>query len=231
MIVLAIDAASPDASIALFRDEKLLGEHGFCSRRDLAAQLVPGIGFLLRSHSLEAARVDLFGVTVGPGLFTGIRVGLATLKGLNFPAARPMVAVNTLEALAAPSAESGRLTAAVIDAGRDEVYLGAYGFEEGQMRERLAPRLARSADAPELLRALEGCTLVGSGVERHADLLAAGVPRGRRSRRGRFLAVDVGRLALRRFRRGLFVTDLQALVPAYLRRPDAERDRTRPGAG
>lgn len=226
MNLLCFDSTSRDASIAILRDEEILLEYNFSSRDDLSAMMIPSLEFLLRSLGWRMPQVDLFGVAVGPGLFTGIRVGLATLKGLNFAGGKPMVGVNTLEALACKFADSKRTIVPMIDARKGEVYLAAYRFDTpgsgGEMVECLAPRLLRVQDAASLLAPFPDKVFVGSGAECHGDRLRRDCPGGRLLYRSNFLASEIGRLALARFRRGLFVTDLQEIHPFYIRKPDAQ---------
>jgi tRNA threonylcarbamoyladenosine biosynthesis protein TsaB len=228
--LLCFDTTSRDASIAVLRDEEILLEYNFSSRDDLSAMMIPSLEFLLRSLGLQVSQVDLFGVAVGPGLFTGIRIGLATLKGLNFAARKPMVGVNTLEALACKSAESGRIAVPMIDARKGEVYLGAYRLRGGVLEELLSPRLLAVAATVPLLAPLAGKTFVGSGAESHGDWLKGAFPDGRLSYRSNFLASEIGGISLQRFRRGDYLTDPQGLLPFYIRRPDAERKCAAPGA-
>lgn len=222
MNLLGLDTTSRHASIAVLRDEELLSEYHFAVRDDLAAMLAPGLEFLLRSLGLAADGIDLFGVAVGPGLFTGIRVGLATVKGMNLALGRPVAAVNALEALALQSADLGPLVVPMIDARQGEVYLAAYALEHGELRPLLAPRLLRLEQAQPLLQPLAAAVFVGSGAETHADSLRRLFPEGQLRHGSRFLACQVGRIALRRFRAGGCLTDLQDLRPAYIRSPDAE---------
>jgi len=78
MNLLCFDTTSRDASIAVLRDDEIVLEYNFSSRDDLSAMLIPSLEFLLRSLGVKVAQIDLFGVSVGPGLFTGIRVGPPT---------------------------------------------------------------------------------------------------------------------------------------------------------
>lgn len=222
MNLLCFDTTSRDASIAVLRDEEIVLEYNFSSREDLSAMLIPSLDFLLSSLGMKVASIDLFGVAVGPGLFTGIRIGLATLKGLNFSAAKPMVGVNSLEALACKFADTKKTIVPMIDARKGEVYLGCYRFDGGEMHEVLSPRLLKVTDTVGLLAPCADRVFVGSGAENHSDFLKSAFPDSRLLYRSNFLASEVGKLALQRFRRRQFVTDLQDLVPVYIRRPDAE---------
>jgi tRNA threonylcarbamoyladenosine biosynthesis protein TsaB len=220
--LLCLDTTSGDASLAVQRDGEALGEFSALGGGDLAAVLVPGLESLLRSLAMTVADIDLFAAAVGPGLFTGIRVGLATLKGLDFAARKPVAAVGTLAALALKAAEAAPLVVPLIDARRGEVYAAGYSLDDGELRERLAPCLLRLEAAVPLLEPLGDMAFVGSGAEAHAERLLRLFPRGRFLPRPRFLAAEVGRIAWRHFRAGRCLCDLQDLRPAYIRKPDAE---------
>jgi tRNA threonylcarbamoyladenosine biosynthesis protein TsaB len=228
MNILCFDTTSRDASIAVLHDAEIVLEYNFSSRDDLSALLIPSLEFLLGSLGMKIPQIDLFGVAVGPGLFTGIRIGLATLKGLNFPSPKPMVGVNSLEALAYKFADSKNTIVPMIDARKGEVYLGCYRFENGGMKELVAPCLLKVTDAVPLLAPFAGKVLVGSGAEDHGDLLKSIFPDSRLLYRSHFLASEIGKIALQRFQGGRYSTDLQELLPVYIRRPDAESNRSKP---
>lgn len=231
MIVLAFDTTSRDASIALLRDDEIALEYNFSSRDDLSAMMIPSLEFLLRSLGLKLPQVDLFAAAVGPGLFTGIRVGLATLKGLNFAAGRPMVGVSTLEALASKFADTRHTVVPMIDARKGEAYIAAYEFAAGERVERLAPRLLTLEAALPLLAPLPDKVFVGSAAEDNGERLRREFPGGRLAYRSNFLASEVGRIALASYRRGRYVTDLRELRPLYIRKPDAQSQGERAARG
>jgi tRNA threonylcarbamoyladenosine biosynthesis protein TsaB len=231
MNLLCFDTTSRDASIAVLRDEEIVLEYNFTSRDNLSAMMIPSLEFLLRSLGMKIAQVDVFGVAVGPGLFTGIRIGLATLKGLNFAAPKPMVGVNTLEALAFKFADSKKTVVALIDARKGEVYLGCYRFANGEMSELVQPCLVPVSALASLLGPFADKVFVGSGAECHGDFLKKAFPESRLLYRSNFLACEIGKIALQRFRRRQVVTDLQKLLPFYIRRPDAESNLLKSDGG
>src|SRR5579859_121427 len=126
MIVLALDTCLPACSVALARDGEILGWLSEPTARGHQERLAPMARDLMAAARLEFAALDRIGVTVGPGSFTGLRVGLAFAKGLAFALQRPCVGVGTLEALAA-SIGGDAPRVAVIDAGRGRVYLQLFG--------------------------------------------------------------------------------------------------------
>ncbi|HUU05420.1 MAG TPA: tRNA (adenosine(37)-N6)-threonylcarbamoyltransferase complex dimerization subunit type 1 TsaB [Patescibacteria group bacterium] len=227
MNLLCFDTTSRDASIAVLRDEEIMLEYNFSSQDNLSAVMIPSLEFLLRSLGMNISQIDLFGVAVGPGLFTGIRIGLATLKGMNFAAPKPMVAVNTLEALAFKLADSKKSIVTLIDARKGEVYLGCYQFVKGEMNILVQPCLLPVSALASLLNPIADKVFVGSGAEYHGDFLKSTFPESRILYRSNFLASEIGKIALQRFRNREYTTDLQKLLPFYIRRPDAESNLAR----
>lgn len=122
MILLALDTCLTACSLALSRDGEPIAWASEPMARGHQERLAPMARDLMASRGLAFAQIDRIGVTVGPGSFTGLRVGLAFAKGLALALVRPCVGVGVLEALAASISGAGP-TAAVIDAGRGRVYL------------------------------------------------------------------------------------------------------------
>ncbi|MBV8516464.1 MAG: tRNA (adenosine(37)-N6)-threonylcarbamoyltransferase complex dimerization subunit type 1 TsaB [Acidobacteria bacterium] len=151
MLVLAADTSLPILSVALINDEALIGALALEGRGSRNEKLLPAIDWLLSENGIDRRAIELFAVTRGPGSFTGVRIGLATMQGLALALGKPVCAMSTHEALA--YGESGRV-AVVDDAGRGESYVSV--FDEA--REVLAPHLgtppadARVVHANELLQ-------------------------------------------------------------------------------
>jgi len=128
MILLAIDSSGPSGSIALARCEAagcvVLETHALAGG-NFSAQLVPEIAKLFAKHGIDKKSVDGFAVASGPGSFTGLRVGLAAVKGLAEILEKPIAAVSLLEAVAYAGGVQGSVVAA-LDAGRRQVFAGAY---------------------------------------------------------------------------------------------------------
>jgi tRNA threonylcarbamoyladenosine biosynthesis protein TsaB len=129
MIVLAVDSSGREGSLALARADtsgleiiELLSLEG----GNFSAQLVPQIAALLARHSLAPRDIAGFAVAVGPGSFTGLRVGLAAVKGLAEALAKPVAAVSRLEAIARSSGKQEGNVLAALDAGRRQAFVGEY---------------------------------------------------------------------------------------------------------
>ena len=139
MLVLAADTSLPLLSVALIEDEAVIGAVAFEGRGSRNEKLLPAVDWILSESGVDLARVDLFATTRGPGSFTGVRIGLATLQGLAVASRKPLCAMSTHEAIA--WSEKGIVTIAD-DAGRDEWYVSV--FEDGA--ERSAPHLAQTLE-------------------------------------------------------------------------------------
>lgn len=222
MNLLSLDTSSQDASIAVLNDDVVLLEYNFSSRDNLSVMLVPSLEFILKALGLQVGQIDAFGVSIGPGLFTGIRIGMATLKGMAFAGKKPLLGVVSLEALAYKFMDSKNNVISMIDAKKGEVYLGGYRFENGELIELIPPCLLKIAAIVPLVADLPGKIFVGSGAEKHMDFLKNNFSDCRRPYRSNFLANEIGKIALLRFNRHPGPDTLQELLPFYLRQPDAE---------
>ena len=222
-LLLALETATPLTRVALFEGDALLceveGERG----RPTAEVLLQSIETLFSKAGAILGDVEAFGVSIGPGSFASLRIGLATVKGFAFGTGLQAVGVPTLAALARGAPEGAGPAVAMLDARRDEVYAGAYaptGREAG-----VVPASVYSAD--ELAALLPpACRLVGEGAaivgDRLREALGAAVevfPGVEPS------AAHVGRLAREALLRGEG-EDPAELVPRYLRRAQAEVVRT-----
>lgn len=134
MLILAADTSLPILSVALVSDESLIGALAFEGRGSRNEKLLPAIDWLLAENNIERAAIDLFAVTRGPGSFTGVRIGLATMQGLALALGKKVCAMSTHEA----AAFGEGLVWVVDDAGRGEFYLS--GYDGGVETE--APHLA-----------------------------------------------------------------------------------------
>jgi tRNA threonylcarbamoyl adenosine modification protein YeaZ len=123
MLVLAADTSLAILSVALVDGAALVGAIAMEGKGSRNEKLLPAIDWLLAENNIERSRIDLFAVTRGPGSFTGVRIGLATMRGLALALGKPVCAMSTHEAIA--YSEAGRVTIAD-DAGRGEFYVSTY---------------------------------------------------------------------------------------------------------
>jgi tRNA threonylcarbamoyladenosine biosynthesis protein TsaB len=217
MLLLALDTATDKGSLALVAEGRLLGEHLVESAGTYLQRLLPGVEALLQATGRRLEELGAIAVSVGPGNFTGLRIGLATAKGLAWALGCPLVPVPTPEALAAQFPFQPQPVGVLLDAKRGEVFWGLFHCAEelpalqGEIR-----RLPVSALAPELQPPM---LLTGPGLDVHGSFLQPSLPREifyapPEMRYPR--AATLARLAEGRLQQGLTVSPAQ-LVPSYLR--------------
>jgi tRNA threonylcarbamoyladenosine biosynthesis protein TsaB len=216
--LLAIDTSTQTAGVALYGDDTLLAELGWPAGRAQTTALLGAIDRLLGLSSLCPSDLGAVAVATGPGSFNGLRVGLATAKGLAFALGLPLLGVPTLDAAAYPHGGRGRPVRAVIAAGRGRLVSALYRWQDGEVR-----RVGDYANtAPEELAGLIVEPTIVCG-EVPADRLAAWrdlaplaqfVPPTLNARRAGCLA----EIAWARFRRGE-QDDPATLEPVYLHGP------------
>ncbi|MBA2587083.1 MAG: tRNA (adenosine(37)-N6)-threonylcarbamoyltransferase complex dimerization subunit type 1 TsaB [Alphaproteobacteria bacterium] len=209
MKILAVDTALGGCSVALLEDGKILAHTFEAMDRGHAERLAPMVEETMRGF--DFASLDRLAVTIGPGTFTGQRVGLAFMRGLRLALKRPLTGVTTLEVIAAAAmAETKQARAAVIhDARREEGYLLLQDGEDTVQQ----PVVMLFADAIERIRAFGPCALAGTGAAAAKESLGADfVLSGIRQPD----ALWVARLAQRR------APSNEAPGPLYLRAPDAK---------
>ena len=132
MLILALESSAKAASVALVRDGRLLGQSTQISALTHSRTLLPMAEDLLKNCELTTGDVDLFAVAHGPGSFTGIRIGVSTVKGLAWATDKPCVGVSTLEALAWHGLAAGGIACPVMDARRSQVYNALFEIRGGK---------------------------------------------------------------------------------------------------
>ena len=224
MKILAMDSSAVAASVALCEDERLLGEYTICNGNTHSQTLLPMTEELLSRFGITTDDVDLFAVSNGPGSFTGVRIGVATLKGLAFGKDKPCVGVSTLEALAHNLAVTDGLICPVMNARRNQVYTALFRAKNGNL-ERLLPDSAMAITELDAILCEYGepIRLVGDGYGVTVPILKTPIlPVPDRLRHQS--AYSVAQVARSSYERGNFTSDTQT-VATYLRPSQAERER------
>jgi tRNA threonylcarbamoyladenosine biosynthesis protein TsaB len=242
MKILAFDTSSDPTAVAVADDDRVLAQDDSPQGDRHGEVLLPRIEAQLRAAGVALSEIDLIGVGLGPGSFTGLRVGVATAKGLALATAIPICGVSSLEVLARGVLDAAELAAVVLDAGRGELYAAVYARAGEHLQLVLAPaRATPEATAERVFTALRGrerAQLCGSGVRSYAQVfsgiapalrggamsvagaLGAGVALADPSRdtpRGRHVAQAARALFAARG-----ASDRAALEPIYLRDSDAK---------
>ncbi len=229
-LLLAVESATAEASVALLRGDAVVAARRVPSERPASEALLPAILELLEAGDATIAALDAFAVSVGPGSFTGLRVGVATVKGLAFGGAQPVVAVPTLAALAARAERPDACVVALLDARRDEVYAALHRGAPDEPAQ-LGPVVLRADALVDAVAAHAGdapIVAIGEGTA-----VAGAALRERFGARVGFAAASlgtpdaaaVGRLGARLLARGAGVA-ADAIAPVYVRRAEAEVQRT-----
>ena len=224
MKILAMDSSAVAASVALCEDGRLLGESTILNGNTHSQTLLPMVEALLAQFEISTDEIDLFAVSNGPGSFTGVRIGVATLKGLAFGKNKPCVGVSTLEALANNLSVTDGLICPVMNARRKQVYTALFRAKDGTL-ERLLPDSAMAiSELDELLKDYnEPIRLVGDGYDVTLEGLTVktvAVPDRLRHQS----AYSVAQAALIAYQSGKTQTDIST-VATYLRPSQAERER------
>ena len=224
MLILALESSAKAASVALMEDENLIAQYSQCSGLTHSRTLLPMLEDMLKNTEKKIADVDLIAVAHGPGSFTGIRIGVSTVKGLAWAAQKSCVGVSTLEAMAWHGASSGGLICPVMDARRSQVYNALLEIDDDARPKRLTEDRAISLSelAQELRADGREPLLVGDGAKLTYDYLTQAGLACRMAPANLVYqsAWGVGMAALDK-KPG----SADDLLPVYLRLSQAERER------
>ena len=226
MRVLSLDSSTEVASCAVIEDDKLLGEITYNNEKQHSIILMPMIDNLLTTLHLELKDIDGFVVAKGPGSFTGLRIGMATVKGLSFGINKPSIAISSLDSLAYNLAFADGVICPILDALRDNVYTRLFISDNGDLKP-ISDYMAVSLDEliTELKRHDKKVYFVGDGIYKHRDRLSSLVPNAffAPAHLNLTRASSLGELGLKLLNSGE-TEDLNTLAPIYLRKSQAERE-------
>lgn len=228
MKILAFDGTAKAASVAVLDGERVLGYYTVDNGLTQSELLLPMAENLLKSLKLSFGDIELYATSVGPGSFTGVRIGVSLIKGLAFGKDIPCVEVSTLEALAESLSALRGVIVPCMDARRQQVYSATFRSDGKNMTRLTEDRAIALSELGEELKSFEGedIYLVGDGygVAKTAMEKAGVVTMNTPELLILENAVSVARVAQRKYSAGEFVSDA-ALSPVYLRLPQAERER------
>ena len=222
MLILAIDTATYSGGIAILNQDKVIASQVLNIKKTHSQRLLRDIDYLMKECEIEPPGIDAYAVSVGPGSFTGVRIGIACVKGLAYASGKPLVGIPTLKALALRSAEPGILLCPVMDARRGEIFGAAYRMDN-QTREltnvlpgRAEPltRFLERIEEPSLFSGDGSITFRNQIRERLGKEASFAAPN--RNLPG---AVEVAMLGMERLIKGEQDSPAR-LKPFYLRAPD-----------
>lgn len=227
MRILAVDTATKSCSVAIVANKHLLAEETLVSDQTHSKHLMEMINKVIDLSGLTLSDLDGFAVTSGPGSFTGLRIGISSIKGLAAASGKPVVGVSSLAALALQAYFSSYLICPLIDAHRGEVYCARYRFARAGFEGALLKKETQEQVLPPDKAAggiSEPCIFAGNGASIYQETivdivgeLAHFAPPSHNTIR----ASTVAYLSMDRFERN-DTDDTSSLVPSYIRKSDAE---------
>lgn len=226
MKILAIDTSTLVAAVSVMEDERLLGEYIVNHKKTHSQRLMPMVKKLLEELELKPSDIDVFAVSTGPGSFTGLRIGVTTIKAMAYATSKPVVGVPTLDALAYNILIEDFIICPIMDARNNQVYTALYERKDGKLN-RISDYLALPVD--ELADIIEEknkkVIFLGDGVENHRDFFKNRLkdscefaPGSMRLQR----ASSIAQIAYMKAKEGKTEYSIE-LVPFYLRKSQAER--------
>ena len=223
MKILAIETSTIAGSVAIIDDNAgLVGEVRVDVKVVHAERLMPSIVWLLKASGFHINDFDAFAVSIGPGSFTGLRIGLSTTKGFSYAANKPIVPVPTLDAFARTLPFCSYLICPMLDARKNEVYAALYKWEGNDCKKIMPETAIRPA---ELLKNInEPTVFMGEGVKIYREIIAETLQNNAIFAPASSMspsASTVGEIALEKLKQGIF-SDPVGLVPFYIRKSEAE---------
>ena len=228
MIVLSIDSSSKVATVAILKDDVLLGEYILNDKREHSVILMPLIENLLKECNLSIDDIDGYVVSKGPGSFTGLRIGMATIKGMSFGNNKPYISISSLDALAYNLISFNGIICPIMDALRENVYSALYKNNNDSL-EKIMDYTALDID--ELVNLLkdknEEVIFVGDGLYKHKKYICDNFSKAHFApvHLNIIRASSLGELGLNLLKNG--ICDDSNSAPIYLKKPQAERELER----
>ncbi|MDF1593390.1 MAG: tRNA (adenosine(37)-N6)-threonylcarbamoyltransferase complex dimerization subunit type 1 TsaB [Desulfobacterales bacterium] len=222
MRILALDTSTKSCSVAILDGQTILAESTSVSAQTHAVHLIEMVQKIVDLSGLALSEMDGFAVGRGPGSFTGLRIGISTIKALAVAAGKPVVGVSNLDALAMQAAVSSNMVCPLMDARKGEVYFSRYCYENGNLQ-RIVPAQVSTLD--NVLSAIHTtCVFIGEGariyqkkiIEKFGPYASFAAPIQNTIR-----ASTIGQLSVNRFKQEN-PDDVVMLAPEYIRKSDAE---------
>lgn len=226
--MLVVDTASEICGVALIVDGHIKAEmilnHGLTHTRSVMSAIDDA---LIKGHT-SLAQVDVFGVNRGPGSFTGLRIGVSTVKGLALAMGKPIVGVSSLETLAHQASKESNLICPLMDARRNEVYWTLYQRQGDMLKPIMEEKVGPAADVAEAIN--DNCYFIGNGVPQYGSTIKSVLKHEASWANDKLNGLRPGvlsRLAWQRYRAGR-TDDIKVFTPTYLRKSDAQINKENP---
>ncbi len=228
MRLLALDSSGLVASVALLEDDNLIAEYTINYKKTHSQTLLPMLDEIVRMTETDMNSLDAIAIAKGPGSFTGLRIGSATVKGLGLALEKPIIGVPTIEGLAMNLYGTDALVCPLMDARRNQVYTGIYRFQDGAMqivKDQVPVAIEEIVDAlnqigNKVIFIGDGVPVYQNVIEKLIEVPHLYAPANMNKQR----AASVGVRALDYWKAGSY-TDADSFAPDYLRLSQAERER------
>lgn len=226
MKILSVDSSSEAASVSILSDTGLIGEMNFNYKKQHSVILMTMIENLFENLNMSIDDIDGFVVSKGPGSFTGLRIGMATIKSMAMATKKPYISVSSLDGLANNIFGANGIVCPVMDALRGNVYCGIYKFSDNILSPLSEYMILSMEELSKILNSYnETVFFVGDGTEKHSEKLKNLVPNCvfAPSHLNLTRSSSLGYIGINLLLQGLS-DDLNASSPLYLRKSQAERE-------
>jgi len=222
MKILAVDTATKSCSVAIVDKELLLAEMTVVNEQTHTKHLLEMISLVIKHSGLNLSDLNGFAVTRGPGSFTGLRIGISSVKGFAAAQGTPIAGVSSLDALARQVSFSPHLICSLIDARRDEVYSSKYRYKDGNLKKEGKEQAVSPIDV--LGEIDEPCIFVGSGAVQYRNVINDKLGEYAyfaQAYENTIRASTIARLSMDRFEID-DTDDVETFVPNYIRKSNAQ---------
>jgi tRNA threonylcarbamoyladenosine biosynthesis protein TsaB len=222
MLTLAFDTSSKTVAVALLQDDVILYDTIINVDLNHSEVLLPAIDYACLQTRIKISAIDLFACTLGPGSFTGLRIGVSTLKGLMLATGKPAAGISSLAALALNAGKSSKIICSVMDAGRGQVYMAYYQYNKNGLLDQIGTD--KVVNPQEIIHnPEEEVIFVGDGAIKFSDIISSTRTKeiNIASATQQYIrASSVGILGREKYDRNELL-NAETFVPVYLRSADA----------
>lgn len=218
MKILAIDTSSEVCGVCILENDRLIDDNSLSNGMTHSENLMPLIAELLDRNKLALKDIDLIACTVGPGSFTGIRIGVASIKAISEINNIPIAEVTSLEVLA-QNVEEKKIKVSIIDARNDQVYAGVFDEENNLKEELIADSIENTI---EKLKKYNNVIAVGNGAIKHKDLLIKEINGISFCEETLQKVENTGKVGYKKYLKNE-LKNADEIMPIYLRKSQAER--------
>ena len=230
MKVLAIDSSGLVASVALVTEDELIAEHTINYRKTHSQTLLPMLDEIVKMTNIDLTELDAIAISKGPGSFTGLRIGAATVKGLAMVLDIPVIPVATVDGLAYNLYQTNSIICPLMDGRKNQVYTGLYKWVDNEFKVLLEQKALDIEEiSKEINKTEEEVTFLGDGVKVFEDQIKEMVEVNYNfvpAHLSRQRAGAIGALGIEYYKKGILM-DADEFVPTYLRMSQAERELAR----